>query len=253
VNCKDYVAIKNDPSELAGKREEIDGWLRQRGIDVNIPSFITETGPYPGPSYDDKANPHADYIRQAAGMASYTYWHMENPKVIPFNWVMRHGSEQRKDQLMTRAGPDNKTPLIRTFSPYGNSMAMMAKLKDERVAVQSTALQGGKGVYALATKDDSGAAVMVWNYQGAGTTQYRVTLDMDQLPANLQGKNLRQRIYRIDDKVSNYWANPATANLQQVTNAIVKPGQRHTVSVELTPNALQIVVLEPAGTAGKRN
>ena len=247
VNCKDYVPIRTDPSQLAGKREEIDGWLRQRGIDVNIPSFITETGPYPGPSYDDKANPHADYIRQATGMASYMYWHMENPKNVPFNWVLRHGSDERKDQLITRAGPDNKTPLTRTFSPYGNSMAMMAKLKDERVAAESNALRAGKGVYALATKDSSGAAVMLWNYQQAATQAYRVSIDMGELPANLRGKRLRQRMYRIDDRTSNYWANPATANLQQVSETKVKPGRGHRLTIELSPNALQLIVLEPEG------
>lgn len=247
LDCSNYVPIRTDPSQLAGKREEIDGWLRQRGIDANIPSFITETGPYPGPSYDEKNNPHADYIRQASGMASYMYWHMENPKNVPFNWVMRHSSDERKDQLMTRAGPDNKTPLTRTFSPYGNSMAMMAKLKDERVAVQSDSLRAGKGVYALATKDDSGVAVMLWNYQQAGTQAYRVKVDMGQLPANLRGKRLRQRTYRIDDKVSNYWGDPAKANLQQVSDTNISGAQRRRMTVELTPNAFELVVLEPAG------
>lgn len=246
VNCKDYVPIRTDPSQLAGKRDEIDGWLRQRGIDVNIPSFITETGPYPGPSYDDKANPHADYIRQASGMASYMYWHMENPKNVPFNWVIRHGSDERKDQLITRSGPDKKTPLTRTFSPYGNSMAMMAKLKDERVAAQSNTLQAGKGIYALATKDDSGAAVMLWNYQQAGTQPYRVTIDMGGLPANLRGKRLRQRMYRIDDQVSNYWGNPSNPNLQQVSDTTLKPRTQHKVTIELPANGFQLVVLEPA-------
>jgi len=245
VNCKDYVPIRSDPSQLAGKREEIDGWLQQRGIDVSIPSFITETGPYPGPSYDDKANPHADYIRQASGMASYMYWHMENPKNVPFNWVMRHNSDERKDQLITRAGIDGKTPLTRTFSPYGNSMAMMAMLKDERVGARSNALQAGKGVYAIATKDGSGAAVMLWNYQQSATQTYQVAIDMGQLPATLRGKRLRQRTYSIDDKVSNYWGNTHTANLQQMSDRALSSRQKHTVTVNLAPNAFQLIVLEP--------
>ena len=44
-------------------------------------------------------------------MASYMYWYLENPKDIPFNWVLRHRTEERKDQLMTRAGADGKTPV----------------------------------------------------------------------------------------------------------------------------------------------
>ena len=34
----------------------------------------------------------------------------------------------------------------------------------------------------------------------------------------------RQRMYRIDDKVSNYRGDPETANLQQVSETVIKPG-----------------------------
>jgi hypothetical protein len=245
VTCSDYVPIRLDPSQIADQRPRTDEELRKRGLNVNIPSFITETGPYPGPSYDNKEDPHPDYLRQAAAMASYMYWYLENPKDVPFNWVLRHSMEERKDQLLTRPGQGKPIP-TRTFTPYGNELLMFSKLKDERVAAQSNALSAGKGVYALATKDKSGAAVMVWNYQLTGTQPYRVTIDMGQLPANLRGKSLRQRMYRIDDKISNYWGNPATASLQQVSNVVVRPTVRHRVTVELSPNALQLVVLEPA-------
>ncbi|MDP3673752.1 MAG: glycosyl hydrolase [Novosphingobium sp.] len=254
--CSDYQPIRTDPSILAGQRARTDDELRKRGLDVNIPSFLTETGGYPGPSYDNKQDPRPDYLRQAAIMASYMYWYLENPKDVPFNWVLRHSQEERKDQLVTRArngqrietkGADNVEDLpTRTFTPYGNQMLMFSKLKRERVGAWSSALQAGKGVYALATRDDSGAAVMVWNYQQAAAQPFRVAIDMGQLPANLRGKTLRQRMYRIDDKISNYWGNPATANLQQVSDAVVKPGARLNVSVDLTANALQLIVLEPS-------
>src|SRR3546814_3956841 len=175
---------------------------------------------------------------------------MESPRTYPFNWVLRHFSEERKDQLITRVGKDNPIP-TRTFTPYGNAMAMMAKLKDERVVAKSNALADGKGVYAIATRDKSGAAVMVWNYQHTGAQPYKVTIDMGRLPANLRGKSLRQRTFRIDDKENNYWANPETGNLQQVGEAVVKAKANHRVTVELTPNALELVVLEPAKSAGK--
>ena len=173
---------------------------------------------------------------------------------MPFNWVLRHFGEERKDQLVTRAQDGRPMPVktsdgkpvpTRLFTPYGNAMLMMSKLKAERVAARSSTLVGGKGVYAIATKDGTGAAVMLWNYQHTGTQSYRVTLDLGQLPANLRGKLMRQRMFRIDDKVSNYWANPATANLQQVSETSVQPGQRHSTLVDLSPNALQLIVLEP--------
>jgi hypothetical protein len=240
-----YHFYKGDPSEVAGERPKFEAELRKRGLDTKIPVFLTETGIYPGPSFDHQDDPRPDYLIGAAGVLALHYWYMETPGMIPFNWVLRHFSEERKDQLVTRAGAGKPIP-TRTFTPYGNTMAMQAKLKDERVAAQSNALDTGKGVYAIATRDKTGAAVMVWNYQHTGAQAFRAIIDMGRLPANLRGKTLRQRMYRIDDRISNYWGNPATANLQQVSDLVVKPGQRHRVTVELTPNALQLIVLEPS-------
>lgn len=244
-----YHFYKGNPSEVAAERGRLEAALAARGLDTSIPGFITETGIYPGPSFDNADNVHADYLIGAAGVPALHYWYMENPGIVPFNWVLRHASEERKDQLVTRAGADRKTPMTRTFTPYGNAMAIMAKLKDERVSARSSALVDGKGVYAIATKGRSGAAVMVWNYQHTGTQSYRVSIDLGRLPANLACRPLRQRLYRIDDKVSNYWANPATANLQQVGESVVRPGRANRVTVELTPNALELVMLEPVARA----
>lgn len=245
VTCSEYTPVRSDPSVLAQVRPRIESALRKRGLDVNIPSFITEMGPYPGPSYDNKEDPRPDYLVQAAGMASYLYWFLENPKDVPFQWMLRHDTNGRKDQLISHA-PGRQSVLLDTFTPYGNQLLMLSKLKKERVQAVSNALKAGKGVYSLATRDQTGIAVMFWNYQGTGTQRYRLTVDMGNLPANLRGKYLRQRIYRIDDKVSNYWGNPSTANLQEVSNRMLKFGARGRLTLELSPNALELVLLEPA-------
>lgn len=250
-----YHFYKGDPSEVAGQRASLEAELRARGLSTRIPSFITELGIYPGPSFDNQVDARPDYLINAAGVPSLLYWFMEQPRTVPFNWVLRHFGEERKDQLITRASNgqpmpvranEDKTVPTGVFTPYGNALRMMAMLKDERVAARSDALTGGKGVYAMATKDRGGAAVMVWNYQHTGARTYRVTIDMGRLPANLRGKTLRQRMYRIDEKVSNYWSNPATANLQMVSETTMHPNPDHRVSIELTGNALGLVVLEPA-------
>lgn len=240
-----YHFYKTDPSEVAAERGKLNAALKARGLNTRIPGFVTETGIYPGPSFDTASDARPDYLIGAAGVPSLHYWYMENPGVVPFNWVLRHFSEERKDQLITRGGDDRKTRLTNTFTPYGNAMAMMAKLKDVRVAAQSNALEMGKGVYAIATRDRTGVAVMVWNYQHVGTQSYQVTIDLGALPANLAGKPLRERTYRIDEKVSNYWANPATANLQQVGESVVRAERKYSLTATLTPNALQLFVLEP--------
>lgn len=245
-----YHFYKGDPSEIANQREKLESELRSRGLDESIPAFITEMGIYPGPSFDHQNDPRPDYLIGAAGVLSLSYWFMEQENIVPFNWVLRHFQEERKDQLVTRAGNGQAVP-TGIFTPYGNAMLMMSKLKDERVAAHSDALQNGKGVYAIATRDDNGAAVVVWNYQHTGAQTFDVTLDMGQLPSSWLNKSLCQRIYRIDDKLSNYWGNPDTANLQQISAEMIEPRRQHSLKVDLTPNALQLVTLESATSCGK--
>lgn len=249
VKCSEYTPIRSDPSVLARQRPRTEAELRKRGLDVNIPSFITEMGPYPGPSYDNKEDPRPDYLRQAAGMASYTYWFMESSKDVPFQWMLRHDTNGRKDQIVSHAAGDQSV-MTDTFTPYGNQLLMFSKLKNERVAAHSSTLEAGKGVYAIATKDRTGAAVMVWNYQHIGAQPYRVTIDMGRLPSILRGKRVCQRLFRIDDRLSNYWGNPATANLQQTSATVIQPRRQYSVTVDLTPNALQLVSVD-AGKCGR--
>jgi hypothetical protein len=238
---------KVDPSEVADQRTRLEAELRSRGLDTSTPSFITELGIYPGPSFDNPKDPRPDYLIQAAGVPSLQYWFMEQPRTVPFNWVLRHFSEERKDQFLTRAGEGKPIP-TGILTPYGNAMLMMSKLKDERVAARSSALAKGKGkgVYAIGAKDKTGASVMIWNYQHTDARSYQVKIDLENLPANLRDKPLRQRMFRIDDRTSNYWGDPARAKLQQVSETVVKPGGHHSLAVELSPNALQLIVLEPA-------
>jgi hypothetical protein len=249
-----YHFYKGDPSEVAGQRAKLEAELKSRGLDTRIASFITELGIYPGPSFDNLDDARPDYLIGAAGVPSLLYWFMEQPRTIPFNWVLRHFGEERKDQLITRAANGQPMPVrageskpvpTGIFTPYGNALLMMSKLKNERATARSNALTDGKGIYAIATKDKSGAAVMLWNYQHTGSQSYRVTVDMGQLPASLRGKSLRQRMFRIDGGVSNYWADPATANLQQISETVVRAQRTQSVVIELTPNALQLIVVEP--------
>ena len=174
---------KGNPSEIAGQRQLLNAALSSRGLDTDIPAFITETGIYPGPSYDHKDNPRPDYLIGAAGVPSLHYWYMEQPNTYPFNWVVRHFSEERKDQLVTRfrdgkhiavKGGDKVEGLpTNVFTPYGNALKMMAMLKEERVTAQSDSLEEGKGIYSIATKGEYGAAVMIWNLSSWPTTVQR--------------------------------------------------------------------------------
>ncbi|HEU5027330.1 MAG TPA: hypothetical protein VFV01_20590 [Spirillospora sp.] len=232
----------SDLSVVASDRTTIVGWLKQRHISARTPSFVTETGLYPGPAYDDPKTPANDYIRQAAGMATYSYLYSNQPDTYMFNWCVRHREEERKDQLVTRT-PNG--PILDTFTPYGNMMLMQSKMKDTRVSAVSGGLNGDNGVYALAAKDKTGASLMVWNWQHTHTDSYQTTIDMSRLPAGLRHGKVRQRTYRIDQTTSNYFTNPAKASLQMVDQKTVTPGKAYTQTIDLGPNAIYLITLEP--------
>lgn len=243
---KAYRAYKSDPSEVSTQRARLDKWLQARQLTEGIPVFITETGIYPGPSFDEPDPSKNDYIRQAAGLASLHYWWAEQAGVYPFNWVVRHATQGRKDQIITRS-PEG--PLTDTFSPYGNMLLMQSRMKGTQVQATSDSLTGGQGVYAVASKDESGASVMVWNYQHINNGRFRTTIDMSGLSADFGDGAMRQRLYRIDQNTSNYWAEPGQANLQEVDEQIVTAGKRHSETVDLEPNAIYLLLLEPVDGA----
>ena len=243
TNYRSYVFFKDDPSMVADQRARLDAMLKERGISTYIPALVTETGIYPGPAFDDPDPSRNDWVRQAPGLASLHYWYAEQPDIYPFNWTVRHAGEGRKDQLVTLRG-DNETSPAETFTPYGNMLLMQSMLRDERVVASSNALEAGKGVYAIATKGDKGAAVMIWNYQGKDATPYRVTLDMSGLPAEARGRTATQRQYRIDENTSNYWTDPENADLQQVAQSTVTLGDGHQLTLDLPPNAMHLVTLD---------
>lgn len=238
---KEYRTYKTDPSKLRTQRERLNQWLRERQLTEGIPVYVTETGIYPGPSFDEPDPSKNDYIRQAAGLASLHYWWASQADIYPFNWVVRHASQGRKDQLITQTP---QGPLTDTFSPYGNMLLMKSRMKDTRVKAGSDSLENGQGVYALASKDKSGASIMVWNYQHTNHGRFRTSIELTGLPSALTQGPVRQTLYKIDQTTSNYWASPEQANLQQIGQQLVTLANTHTEVVDLEPNAIYLMLWE---------
>lgn len=254
---------KDDPSGVAGERSALEGMLQQRHLSTDIPTYVTETGVYPGPLCD--ACDSTDYARGAAGVASIDYWYADQPDTYRFNWVVRHQTQGLKDEFVTRDstgsywsstgvtrwGDLNPIP-TETFTPAGNLMKMQSMMKNTEVAAQSDSLSNGTGVYARASKDDSGVSTMVWNYQpykaGAPAPSFTTKVSMANLPASLSGHAVIERAYLIDQQTSNYFANPATSGLQQVSSTMTTFGPSHSLDLELKPNAIYLVVAASATT-----
>ncbi len=125
-------------------------------------------------------------------------------------------------------------------------MLMMSKMKTERLVLStSTDLTEGKGLYSLAAKDNTGVSVMIWNYQSTKTEGYQVALNLDNLPTLLGNKKISVKAYRIDQHTSNYQNGLENANLQIVEESVATVTDTFTSSINLDPNSLYLVVLEP--------
>lgn len=241
-----YILFKDDPSLVKEQRTILNEELVKRNMNTNIPVFITEMGIYPGPAFDDFVSIKNDHLRQAAGMASLFYWYLTNgDNTYPFNWVTRHRKEGRKDQLVTR--DEKQQPIVYTnkFTPYGNMMVMMSKMKNKRIsATTNTVVEDGKGLYSLASKDESGISIMVWNFQGTKSEGFESTLKVENLPVEWKGKNIKVQTYKIDAKTSNYHADLENCNLQMVDEKTVTANKVYQTTLHLDPNTLQLFVLE---------
>ena len=236
-------SYKSNPKVINTIGGIVKSWFASRGLPDNIASFVSETGVFPGA--DVSGSLEQDVLIQAAGMASYTYWftNTEN-NLLPFNWVLRHNENERKDQIVTR--PKSYSDRL---TPYGNLMRMMAMMKTERIADKTNVMDAdGLGVYGLASKDNTGMSILSWNYQHTSKKDYYTTIDVKNLPATFEGKNIRRKIYRIDSQTSNHLHNVNNANLQLVSDTILSnPGLNLTISLGiLTENSMQLVILEPS-------
>ena len=227
-----------NPSKIAQIRPEIEEMLQERGISTDIPSFITEIGIFPGPL--EAGDLKDDHLRQAAAMVSYYYWYALSDKNVPFNWVLRHASEGRKDQLVTRP-----TYHTNKFTPYGNAMKMMSMMKKTRIKAETDALSNGRGVYALAASDLTGISLIVWNYQYTRTTDYTTDIIINNLPDIFKDKDIRVKRYVINETHSNYHYDIDNSNLQMVEETIVPNNGSYNTNIFLSRNSLQMLVLEP--------
>jgi hypothetical protein len=248
-----YLFYKDNPTMAIDERAQLEAELSSRGISTDIPSFITESGMYPGSltdTPDSSGGVQPDQLRQAAGMASQAYWYSaSSSKNYPFGWNVRHnGGNGRKDSLVSR---DSYNKLLNPiysdkFTPYGNMREMQAKMKTTKVSANSDSIDDkGKGVYALAAKDETGLSLMVWNYQGRDTKDYDAAVNVSNLPSIFNGKNVRVKTYKIDSKTSNYFVSLDNSNLQMVDDKIVTHKGDYATSLQFEPNSLQLLVLEP--------
>ncbi|MDF2963912.1 MAG: hypothetical protein K0S39_5647 [Paenibacillus sp.] len=241
-----WFFYKSDPSVAGNERAQLDNELSSRGLSTSIPVYITETGMYPYTLFDDPNSIQTDSLRQAAGVASLLYWYTyNNNKTYPFQWALRMDNNGRKSQLVTHDAQNNPMVFENKFTPVGNMIKMWSMMKKTKISASSNVINGGKGVYTIASKDSSGVSLMLWNYQATGTDDFNTTVNVTNLPSSFNDKNLRVKTYKINATTSNYFTNLDNSNLQMVDDKIDGHNGTYNTSLTLESNSLQLVVLEP--------
>lgn len=207
--------------------------FKRFGLPGNLPIFMTEVG-YGGggPTPDPERN-----RIQAAALTTYVYYarHSENLRVFP--WVLFHMRNQlcfaqfTQDQAMT---------------PFGAAVKTWSLHKKNEVRATVERQQGEMGVYALASLDETGVAVEVWNYQAPKKKQpgplpsVTVRLDVRNLPEAWTSAKLRLRHYLIDSTHSNCFAANSPGGLQEIRDVVVGSKDLESFEIRLEPNAISL-------------
>ncbi len=136
--------------------------------------------------------------------------------------------------------------------PLYNMLRMTAMLKANQLAVTTDALdtKTGRGVNVIATSDAGGLALLIWNYQGGYANSYDLTVQVNNLPANYQGRLINLQRYLVDEQTSNYLANSQKAGLTLVdSRSVSAQGAGLSLSLTLNANAASLIVLTPGAAS----
>jgi len=212
LSFHDYWA-GDEPARIAGWEQKIDRALAAAALPNNVPVFVTEIG------YAFQWKGRADCnLWQACGMTAFQYFARRSPDLRLFPWVQYHSEKQIQ---FVQFDTDLR------MTPFGAAVKMLRMHRDREVAARSTGLDAdGNGLGALATVDDAGLTVQLWNLQPDGETAVQADVTVANLPDRFVGGHLTVRQYLIDTRHSNcFTADNPVAGLQLVEQKQVEAGE----------------------------
>jgi len=228
-----YWAEKT-PAEIAGWEDAIDGALAGALLPTDVPIFVTEIG-Y---AWKWRTDPNKN-LWHAAGMTAYQYQARHARDLRLFPWVQYH-SEPQVAMVQFDTG-------LR-MTPYGAAVKMLRMHRSREVVSRSSGLRtNGDGLGALATLDDTGLTVQLWNLDPQGRKTAHVEVSIVNVPESLRFDALLVRRYLIDSMHSNCFAAPdAAGGLEMVTERKMDGSAEFRLSAELEPMALCLWQIEKA-------
>ena len=234
----DFLSFHNywvkSPAAIAKWEQEIDGALREASLPTDIPIFVTEIGYALKWKGDPKKN-----LWQAAGMTAYQYFARRADDLRLFPWVQYHSKKQ-----IALVQFDTKLRM----TPYGAAVKMLRMHRDSEVAANSSGLnKDGTGLGALATRDDDGVTVHLWNLQRNSRTGARAEVSVANLPRELRSGPLVIRRYAIDSTRSNCFSEAGgSGGLEMVEERRIEGTDALRLSAHLEPMALCLWTIQTA-------
>ncbi|WP_306210274.1 glycosyl hydrolase [Actinoplanes sp. RD1] len=230
VSFHDYSHDAN-PSGVQGQKAQIQSWLGN----TTTPVFVTEYGVFAGDQ--SLGTVEQDQVIHAAAMATLGNYYVQGDMDMPMHWVYEHNNARKS---MFNNAVDG------AVFPYYNVVKMQTMLKRNRLATPGTPPPGGIGVNTLATRDESGIALMTTNYQYTGTASSTVQLDVTLPPATFDGRQVRVQRYLVDATHSNWNVTKSGGELEKVEDYVLPAGAKALpAAYTLSPNAVSLVVLSP--------
>jgi len=238
ISYHDYLSA-NDPSLYQSHPGLIKNWSKEFGISDSLPIFITELGDNsPDRFYNTLIQ--ENQLLQASLMASIFFHFNKHENVQGFQWVIQHKNQDRKNQIY-----DNLR-----WSPYGMSLKMQARLAANQIKVDTPELSEGKGIYCIASKDESKVTVLIWNYQWEnGENTHTSVINFNNIPINNPGGTAKIKEYLLDLEHNNIHTkypllakdNPNVDQLTLTKESELPSNKNISYSTTLAPNAMALI------------
>lgn len=130
------------------------------------------------------------------------------------------------------------------MTPFGAAVKMLTMHKNQEVASESTGMDSkGAGLGSLATMDDTGLVVEVWNLQSTETT---VSVAVRNIHEKWRSSSFQIRQYLIDSPHSNCFSAPkSSGGLEKIAETERPASGELKFEVRLEPMALYLWTVEP--------
>lgn len=222
-------ALENHPAATGNYVAILRGWLRENGLNEDLPLFDTEIGWAPSPP---KSAIPARSQRQATLVSTAFYVTRADRQITLFPWVLVHNPRMYISHFILM--PDGR------LTPFGAALKMWAMQKKNEVALEWEGRPDR--AYAIATTDGAGIAVQAWN-DADGPVKAEAVLA--KLPEAAAG-SVWLREYRVDASNSNCLLDPASNCELAMVKEEHLPAAPQRWNVALDPHSLVLWTIEPA-------